>query len=122
MSPVQDYVEGFGFGLLTEGELVGTLPGTDGGQTEPTYLHSSISQDSLKINQYTATGSQVSDLASYITSSYWSTKLHDQTSYEWFPCLATDEIYRPSVAADGTISYAETKTVNNEPVFMEPVN
>ena len=120
--PIQDYIVGYGFGLLSEGELDGELKGTDGGTTKPSYLHSSIAQDSLKINQYTATGSQVSDLASYITSSYWGTKLKDQTSYEWFPLLATDEVYAPSVASDGTISYAASKSTNSAPIAMEPTN
>ena len=122
--PIQEYIVGYGFGLLSEGELDGTLPGTDGGTTKPTYLHSSIAQDSLKINQYTASGSQVSDLASYITSSYWSTKLDGQTSYKWFPCLASDEIYPTSVDAEGNvvIDTAATKVENGAPIAMEPAN
>lgn len=122
--PIQDYIVGYGFGLLSEGELEGTLPGTDGGTTKPTYLHSSIAQDSLKINQYTASGSQVSDLASYITSSYWSTKLHDQTSYEWFPCLAADKVYPTSVNASGevVIDTSAEKVANSAPIPMEKEN
>ena len=117
------YIDGYGFGILSDGTLEGTLPGDEGSSKKPTYYHSSISQDSLKINQYTATGSQVSDLASYITSSYWSTKLNDiATAYEWFPCLATDEIYRPEFDETGHATYSELKSKNNEPVPHEPLN
>ncbi len=117
------YVTGYGFGLLTEGSLDPSKPltGTDG-QKNKDYLHSAIAQDSLKINQYTATGSQVSDLASYITSTYWGTKLKG-LGYEWTPVLAADEVYPVSVAADGSVSLDKSKKVpNSEPIPMEPEN
>ena len=47
----KQFIEGYGFGILTDGRLNGTLSGTDGGTTEPTYYHSSMAQDSMKINQ-----------------------------------------------------------------------
>ena len=121
----QEYIEGYGFGILTEGELDGNLPGTDEfAQKYPSYYHSAIGQDSLKINQYSATGSQVSDLAGYITSSYWGTRLDqsDTSKYEWFPLLATDSVRKPIVAENGAISYADTASKNSEPIPMEPAN
>jgi len=119
----KQYIEGYGFGILTDGELEGTLSGPEG-SNYPTYYHSSISQDSLKINQYSATGSQVSDLAGYITSSYWGTRLNNaKDNYEWYPVLATDEVKVPTFAADGTVaSYASTKTKNNQPIPAEAPN
>lgn len=121
--PVEEYIEGFGFGLISDGEITGSLPG-DEGKVNPTYLHEAIAQDSLKINQYTATGSQVSDLASYITSTYWSTKLNvsDKTRYDWYPCLAADEVKVPTIEDDGEVSYASTFTPNKEPIPMEKKN
>jgi len=120
------YIDGYGFGIISEGSLNGKLPGSEGGSDteEPYYYHSSISQDSLKINQYSATGSQVSDLASYITSSYWSTKLNEHyTDYDWYPSLATDEIYVPKFNESGAVeSYASTKTPNGAPVPAEAEN
>ena len=114
-----EYIQGYGFGLLSEGKLNGTLSGEEGAKN-PTFLHESIAQDSLKINQYTATGSQVSDLASYITSTYWGTKLKGKTEYEWYPCLAADEIRKPIIGNDGKISgYEESTTPNIVPVPME---
>ena len=120
----KQFVEGYGFGILSDGTLNGTLSGNDGGQNFPTFYHSAIGQDSLKINQYSATGSQVSDLASYISSSYWGTKLNNaKDNYEWYPLLATDEVKVPTFAADGTVaSYAATATRNNEPIPAEAPN
>ena len=100
----KQFVEGYGFGILSDGTLNGTLSGNDGGQNYPTYYHSAIGQDSLKINQYSATGSQVSDLASYISSSYWGTKLNNaMDNYEWYPLLATDEVYAPKFDQSGNV-------------------
>ncbi len=109
-----EYIEGYGFGLLAEGRLNGTLSGEEG-KKNPTYLHEAIAQDSLKINQYTATGSQVGDLASYITSSYWSTKLTGKTGYDWYPCLAADKVKAPDVDNGGYKSEAP----NTEPIAMD---
>ena len=120
----QQYVEGYGFGILSDGKLNGTLPGNDGGQNYPTFYHGAIGQDSLKINQYSATGSQVSDLAGYITSSYWGTKLNNaKDNYDWYPLLATDQVKVPTFAADGSVaSYASTKSKNSEPIPAEAPN
>ena len=120
----KQFVEGYGFGILSDGTLNGTLSGNDGGQNFPTFYHSAIGQDSLKINQYSATGSQVSDLAGYISSSYWGTKLNNaKDNYEWYPLLATDEVKVPTFAANGTVaSYASTATRNNEPIPAEAPN
>ena len=120
----KQYVEGYGFGILTDGTLNGTLSGNDGGQNYPTFYHGAIGQDSLKINQYSATGSQVSDLASYITSSYWGTKLNNaKDNYEWYPLLATESVKVPTFAADGSVaSYATTATLNKEPIPAEAPN
>ena len=121
-----NYIVGYGFGILSDGTLEGTLEGTDGGSNKhPTYYHSAMGQDSKKINQYSATGSLVSDLASYITSTYWSTKLKDKTSYKWYPCLATDEVKVPTFnSSSDTVpaSFASEKTENKYPIPREPKN
>ena len=132
-----EYVTGYGFGILTEGKLNGTLPGAELGKLYPTYYHSAIAQDSLKIDQYTATGSQVSDLASYITSSYWGTKLGTKptekkaayTYYDWYPVLAADKVTLPKRDGDGKLVYIDNKLQFegdkvdfNEPIPMEDKN
>ena len=119
----QQYIEGYGFGILSDGRLNGTLTGEEKDQY-PSFYHGAIGQDSLKINQYSATGSQVSDLAGYITSSYWGTRLNNgKDNYEWYPLLATDEVKVPTFAADGSVaSYATTATKNTEPIPAEAPN
>lgn len=85
-----EYITGYGFGLLTEGRLEGTLDGPN--VEKPTYLQSASSSDPLSINAWDATGSQVSDLNSYISSSYWGTRMKGTNSYEWYPVLAKDKV------------------------------
>ncbi|MBQ0009140.1 MAG: hypothetical protein KBS97_02575 [Firmicutes bacterium] len=121
------YVTGYGFGLLTEGTLDPNKPLTgDDGKKNPDYLHSSIAQDSLKINQYTATGSQVSDLAGYITSSYWGARLKGTDGYEWYPSLAADKVKQPKRDAEGKLMYdTDGKTLLFEDTaddFLEPIH
>lgn len=119
------YIQGFGFGVLSDGELNGTLPGTDTGIKYPSFYHTSFSQDSLKINMYSATGSQVSDLASYISASYWGTKLNEtKDDYEWMPSLAMDKVYKPILDANGvpTGENETTLTDNVDPIPIEKPN
>ena len=121
--PVDEYITGYGFGLLSDGYLDGSLPSE---VPYPTYLQQGTSSDPLKINAWTATGSQVSDLNSYITSSYFSTRLlkkeGEKPTYEWYPCLAKDQIKVRVEDPDNPGSYI-TKTVNQDrpqPVYDEP--
>lgn len=91
--PADEYITGYGFGILAEGNITGDLTGADVPTSYKRYYHSAQSSDPLTINALNASGSQVSDLASYITSSYWSTKMNeDHNGYEWYPCLALDEV------------------------------
>lgn len=122
----RNYITGYGFGLLQDGKI-DTSKKLKGITTYEDYYHTSFSQDPLTINQYNATGSQVGDLASYITSTYWSTRRSTEegkadTDYEWYPVLATDKIKVPTVNGDGSVSYAATETANLQPVPMEAKN
>ena len=93
--PAKKYITGYGWGVLTEGKLTGTLPGTASGN-HPDYYQSASSSDPLSINAWDATGSQVSDLNSYISTSYWGTRMtSDGLDYEWYPVLANDNYSRP---------------------------
>jgi len=83
------YITGYGLGVLSEGWLTGPLEAVTENKD---YLHSASSSDPMTINAWDATGSQVSDLNSYIASSYWSTKMKDGDSYEWYPLLAKDKV------------------------------
>jgi len=89
--PTNEYITGFGFGLLSEGTLSGPMAGESA--EYQMYLHSATSSDPLTINEKNNTGSQVSDLAGYITSSYWGTRLNStKDGYEWYPVLASDKV------------------------------
>ena len=113
----ETFVAGYGFGLLSEGSLNGTLPGiTD---SWPNYLRSATSSETYSINAWNAEGSQISDLNSYITSGFWGTRLDEsRTSYEWYPALAKDTVVRYDLDATGDST--STKTVqNNRPVPVD---
>jgi hypothetical protein len=106
--PATEYITGYGWGILADGELNGRLSNVT---VEPDYLQSSTSSDPLSINAWDATGSQVSDLNGYISSSYWGTRLKGTDAYEWYPVLAKDEI-----TVDGQ------KKAFNRPIHMEADN
>ena len=96
--PTENYVTGYGFGLLSEGTLANDSISHENNPAHKMYLHSGTSQDPRTINSRNNTGSQVSDLEGYISSSFWGTKLNStRTQYEWYPVLAKD-----TVTYDGT--------------------
>lgn len=89
------YVTGYGFGLLGEGYLDNSWePKEEGIDAEhKKYLFSGTSSDAGNIAGWDAQGSQVSDLYGYITSAFWSTRLkynedEHKYEYEWYPLLA----------------------------------
>ena len=90
--PTRNYITGYGFGLLSEGSVDGRLAGEQNDKHQP-YLHTAQSSDPKMINARDNTGSQVSDLEGYITSSFWGTKMNaTKDKYEWYPVLARDTI------------------------------
>ena len=91
-----DYVTGYGFGLLTEGYLDLTDPEQPDVTKYQSYLQSAQSSDPGNISGWNATGSQVGDLYGYITSSFWGTKLNAaKNGYEWYPVLAAEDCPDP---------------------------
>ena len=103
--PTTNYISGYGFGLLSEGTL--TAPMTNESvEAHKMYLHTATSQDPQKINARNDSGSQVSDLEGYITSSFWGTRLNQtKDGYEWYPVLAKD-----------TVTYNNVTTAFNRPI------
>ena len=88
-----EYIPGYGFGLLSEGTVNDDAQWVLNSTDYPTYLHSGSTSDPKDINAWMATGSQVADLNSYITSSYYGTMIdNDPTltkkAYKWYPILA----------------------------------
>ena len=88
----QNYITGYGFGLLREGYIEGRLK--NGSSKYPDYMHTATTSDPANINAWNATGSQVSSLNGYISASYWSTRIDakDPSKYEWYPLLAKDTV------------------------------
>ena len=90
--PTEDYITGYGFGILSEGNITDDLPGENNADYKR-YYHSAQSQNPGKINAMDDTGSQVSDLSGYVTSSYWGTKMNaTKNGYDWYPILAKDTV------------------------------
>ena len=100
--PTTEYITGYGFGLLSEGELTADMPAENEEEAAyRRYLHSATSSDPKMINSRNDTGSQVSSLEGYITSSFWGTKLNStKDKYEWYPVLAKDKVTYDGVDYD----------------------
>ena len=100
--PTTNYITGYGFGLLSEGSVDNDNIDEDNAAYKR-YLHSATSSDPKLINARNDTGSQVSDLEGYITSSFWGTKLNStKDQYVWYPVLAKDKVTFDGAAQDFT--------------------
>ena len=103
--PTTNYITGYGFGLLSEGTLTSEMA-RESNPDHKMYLHTATSQDPKTINARNNSGSQVSDLEGYITSSFWGTKLNaTRDQYEWYPVLAKN-----------TVTYSGVTTAFNRPI------
>lgn len=90
--PAKEYITGYGFGTLSEGDIKAPLD-AETVEAYKYYYHSAQTSNPNTINAWNATGSQVSDLSSYITSSFWGTKMNEnKDGYEWYPLLAADKV------------------------------
>ena len=123
--PTTNYITGYGFGLLREGSMLSDMPADK--ETNPayrSYYHTSIAQDSGTINAMNASGSQVSDLSSYISSAYWGTRMaENKKEYEWYPILAADKVKMPKVNDAGQVyDFETTETDNVRPIPIEKHN
>lgn len=87
---VETYITGYGFGILTEGNITADLASETKAEWKR-YYHSGSASDPKNINQLDAQGSEVSDLGTYISSAYWGTKMNsEKNGYDWYPSLAKD--------------------------------
>jgi len=92
----REYHTGYGYGLLSDSDAAFTskLPGDGRDEDFPYHYHSASSSDPGTINALNAAGSQVSDLSSYITSSYFSQRLNSsKTKPEWYGQLAREDLH-----------------------------
>lgn len=100
----ENYISGYGFGILREGSL--TTPLTNDEVVKPTYYNTYDTSDPGTILALNANGSQVDDLAAYISSAYFGTKMNaTKTGYDWYGVLSTKD--KPYIVKDGVASYPE---------------
>ena len=100
--PTTEYITGYGFGALYEGNLTADMP-AETNANHKRYYHQATSSDPGNINARNDTGSQVSDLEGYITASFWGTKMNaTKNRYVWYPVLAKDKVTFNGVSQDFT--------------------
>lgn len=109
----ENYITGYGFGILSEGNITEDLAS----ETNPNwkrYYHSAASNDPKNINHLNASGSEVSDLASYVTSSYWGVRMNEtKDGYTWYGSLSKDDRPIPCKIVDGEVVEDETLATSN---------
>lgn len=87
--PVETYVKGYGFGVLTYGKLTAPLEG----ETNPNYkyyYHNAVSEDPHNVNIWNANTQGVTDLADNICSSYFTYELNEEKN---------DKVIKPLLSA-----------------------
>ncbi|MFA6813400.1 MAG: ABC transporter substrate-binding protein, partial [Bacteroidaceae bacterium] len=95
-----NYILGYGFGILSEGSLSGPLA-NEPLEKYKNYYHTWEESDPQSINYLDSDGSQVSDLFGNISSSYWGTKMNaTKDGYDWYGVLSKDNRPIP-LDADG---------------------
>ncbi|MFA6796284.1 MAG: ABC transporter substrate-binding protein [Bacilli bacterium] len=86
-----NYIPGYGFGILGEGSLSGPLA-SESVDAYKNYYHTWDSNDPQTINYLDNDGSQVSNLFANISSSYWGTKMNStKDGYDWYGVLAKED-------------------------------
>lgn len=87
---VETYIQGYGFGILQYGSLTKDLD-AETNSAYKRYYHTYTSEDPHSINDWDSNSTSISDLASYVKSSYFGVRLtEDKTNYEYYPVLAKD--------------------------------
>ncbi|MFA6829899.1 MAG: ABC transporter substrate-binding protein [Bacilli bacterium] len=107
----ENYIVGYGFSNLRDGYISRDMISAN--ESNPDwrgYLHTWDATDPATLNALNDQGSQVSDLFSYISASYFGNKMNStKDGYEWYGVLSNDD--RPiAVGDDGTIISDATST------------
>lgn len=85
----ENYIVGYGFGILAEGDLVADLE-TEDNEAWKRYLHSNNVADPGTANYLDDQGSEVGDFYSYIGAGYFTTFMNaEKDGYDWVPELAS---------------------------------
>ncbi|MDD7064843.1 MAG: hypothetical protein PUI76_06170, partial [Mollicutes bacterium] len=120
------YITNYGFGVH-EGKMDGEMM-YNGTLVEPraeyrSYFHTYTSVDSGTFNGWTATGSDVSERHSMISSSYFGVEMDgaSQAGYKWVGSLSRDDaptmltpIYGTGADKDKIVDYTETPNPGND--------
>ena len=100
----ENYITGYGFGILTEGDITAPLPADiEANEKYQWYYHTYDISDPGHANALDDKGSQVSDVYSYIAGSFFTTFMNaDKNGYDWVPELAMEKPQAVNAAEDGT--------------------
>lgn len=86
----ENYIVGYGFGILAEGDLIADLE-TEDNAAWKRYLHSNNAADPGTVNYLNDQGSEVGDFYGYIGASYFTTFMNaEKDGYDWVPELANE--------------------------------
>ena len=97
-----NYIKGYGYGILSEGDLKrgdGKIKGLTGKYAD--YWSTYEAQDPLTLNYMNSKEATVGDITGYVFGSYFDTKMNAaKDGYEYYPFLGTeknlvDGLYRP---------------------------
>lgn len=89
--PVNEYITGYGFGILSEGSITEPMSATaESNEDWRMYYHSfGGTTNKQKFNYLDDTGSESSDLYGYVSSTFYGTKLNStKNGYDYYPVLA----------------------------------
>lgn len=120
----ENYIPGYGFGILSEGSINADLEG-ETVEAWKRYYHTYQTSDPAKINYGDDKGEVVGSLSGYIFDSYWGTRMNEtKDGYEWYSCLANEKpqaqnassvtglasIYKFEVKIGSQLKYATNST------------
>lgn len=98
----ENYIVGYGFGLLAEGHLSAELA-SESNAAWKMYLHSVNASDPGTANYLNDKGSEVSDFYGYIGASFYTTFMNStKDGYDWVPELAKEMPVAVNPAENGT--------------------
>lgn len=110
----KSYINGYGWGTMREGKLNGTLPKPFDGHDAEMYQVATTALPA-HLNAMNASGSDVSDAAQYITTSYFATRMNETSDgYEWYPLLSTDNRPLPLTDDGAVITESQDSVLSNK--------
>ena len=87
----ENYIPGYGFGVLTEGKATADLAGETNAAWKR-YYHTYEADDPKNMNYGDDKGEVVGGLSGYVFDGYWGTRMNDtKDGYEWYPALANEK-------------------------------